>query len=97
VSQGLPGFRRNLSRWSYQRTFHNDKPDEVLCRLWWPRFVAELLDSHGRSQLGRVHIGLTISATALRLAYLSGTLPSMPKLRPLPDVLAPLPRADKSQ
>lgn len=55
MSQGLPGFRGSLSEWSFQRTFHNnDKPDQVLCRLWWPRFVAQIAHVHGRSQLGRV-------------------------------------------
>ena len=28
LSQGLPGFRGNLSEWSYQRTFYEDKPDQ---------------------------------------------------------------------
>ena len=50
LSQGLPGFRGSLSEWSFQRAFNHDKPDKVLCRLWWPRFVAR----HGRAQLGRV-------------------------------------------
>jgi hypothetical protein len=55
LSQGLPGFCGNLSGWSYKRTVYRDNPDIVLCRLWWPRFVAELIDTHGRPQLGRVH------------------------------------------
>ena len=54
LSQGLPGFRGNLSEWSFQRAFDHDKPDKVLCRLWWPRFVAQITDAHGRAQLGRV-------------------------------------------
>ena len=54
LSQGLPGFRGNLSEWSFQRPFDHDKPDKVLCRLWWPRFVAQITDAHGRAQLGRV-------------------------------------------
>jgi hypothetical protein len=54
LSQGLPGFCGNLSEWSFQRPFDHDKPDKVLCRLWWPRFVAQITDAHGRAQLGRV-------------------------------------------
>ena len=29
-------------RGSFQRAFDHDKPDKVLCRLWWPRFVAQI-------------------------------------------------------
>jgi hypothetical protein len=54
LSQGLPGFRVSLSEWSFQRASHHDKPDKVLCRLWWPRFVAQITDARGRAQLGRV-------------------------------------------
>ena len=32
----------------------HDKPDKVLCRLWWPRLVAQITEAHGRAQLGRV-------------------------------------------
>jgi hypothetical protein len=45
-----------LSEWSYQRTFHHDTPDKVLCRLWWPRFVAELTNtSHTATMIDVVH------------------------------------------
>lgn len=55
-SQGLPGFRGDLPEWSYQRTLHHDTPDQVLCRLWWPRFVAELTNrAHIGTQIARVH------------------------------------------
>ena len=54
LSQGLPGFRGSLSEWSYQRSYHHDTPDKVLCQLWWPRFVAEIIYAGGRTQLGRV-------------------------------------------
>lgn len=57
LSQGLPGFRGNLSEWSYQQSFYSDAPDQVLCRLWWPRFVAELVNpAHApRQTIERVH------------------------------------------
>ena len=32
LSQGLPGFRGSLPEWSYQRSYHHDKPDKVLRR-----------------------------------------------------------------
>jgi hypothetical protein len=50
LTQGLPGFRGNLSEWSYQRMVQH----ETLWRLWWPRFVGEIIYAHGRSQLGRI-------------------------------------------
>jgi hypothetical protein len=56
LSQGLPGFRGNVSEWSYQSTFHHDAPDKVLCRFWWPRFVAELTNSsHTGTMIDAVH------------------------------------------
>jgi hypothetical protein len=55
LSQGLPGLRGELTEWSFQATFHErTTPDEILCRLWWPRFVAEVSKPHGRTVITRV-------------------------------------------
>jgi hypothetical protein len=56
LSQGLPGFRGDLTEWSFQATFHErTTPHKILCRLWWPRFVAEISKLHGRTVITRVH------------------------------------------
>lgn len=44
-----------MSEWSYQRTSRHDTPDQVLCRLWWPRFVAELKTLHTGTVIDLVH------------------------------------------
>lgn len=56
LSQGLPGFRGDLTEWSFQAMFfERNTPSNVLCRLWWPRFVAELTKTLGRTVISRVH------------------------------------------
>jgi hypothetical protein len=56
LSQGLPSFRGELTEWSFQATFFDrTSPHKVLCRLWWPRFVAELSKTLGRTVIARVH------------------------------------------
>ena len=56
LSQGLPGFRGSLSEWSFQRPFDHDKPDKVLCRLWWPRFAAQIELRVPRATARRLHL-----------------------------------------
>ena len=44
LSQGLPGFRGGLREWSYQTLVGDgDRVHNVMCRLWWPRFTAEVV------------------------------------------------------
>jgi hypothetical protein len=55
VSQGLPGFRGKLNEWSFQGLVGHHGPHQVLCRFWWPRFVAEIEFGHATSLISHVH------------------------------------------
>jgi len=53
LSQGLPGFRGELTEWSYQATFHEGWPT-LLMRYWWPRFTAPIARGNGPATIGFV-------------------------------------------
>lgn len=56
LSQGLPGFRGNLPEFCFQGLVGHHGPRKLLCRLWWPRFAAEIEWGQATTSiLGQVH------------------------------------------